>query len=555
MAVTVTDIRTVRSEADTDSADWTGTVNTNVAADGPPIEASNSLTANVGATIFDSYHAPGGTVDLSNSVIYAWVFSRLNLGNTNDANGGLMIYVGDATNAGAWKVAGADRAAFRHDAGPVGWQCPALDTQNLPASPLSRVGSAASVNFAAVARVGTTVNSLIAAPGMNATYIVDIIRILNPATNDGCALVITSGSSSNPATFLDVVEIDRSTGSLQAHGIIRELGAGAYGCQGPLMFGTGSGTVSTWFEDKSVSLIFEDRGFRNTLYKIVIRDNGSGTTTFKLGDKVGTGTAAVGNNGCVLTAPPGVGASFDSQTDTNVTDVFIYGSTFNGFSNGIKLGGNGQEFIGNIVNQSGTIIPSGTLFYNNNINESIASSSLYWNSNLDTDGYIDGCSFLGSGSNSHAIEYGPNTPVSTSLAAFFENYGADSASNAAIYNNSGKDLYINISQGYDEPTIRNGAGASTRIVAGLTTVTLTGLVSGSEVRVMAAGTANELAGTEGVATFPTGSFPFSLSQDTQVDIVVHNIQYEYLRINNFTIPANTTSIPIEQRFDRNYSNP
>lgn len=550
MTVTLVDNRIVRNEADT-ATGWTGTTTLNtVGTDPTPIEATNALTAVVGAVVFDSYHTATAT-DYSNHVVYAWIFSRLNLGNTNDANGGIMIYMGNGTNAGAWKVGGADRSPFRHDEGPTGWQCPALDTTNLPASPLSRVGTAASVNFATIERVGTTVNSLIAAPGMNATYIVDIIRILDVAQNDGCALTVIGGTSGDPGTFRDMVLADRGTGSLQAHGVIRELGAGAYGCQAPLRFGAATGSTSSWFEDKNVSFVFENRGFRNTLYKIVIRDNGTGTTTFKLGDKVGSGVTATGNNGVTITAPPGVGASFDSQTDTNVTDVFIYGSTINGFNNGIRLGGSAQEFIGNTVNNSGTIFTSGSLMYNCNINTSIASSSLYWNINVDPNGVLDGTSFLGSGS-SHAIEFGPNTPATSSLTnVFFDNYGADATPSASIYNNSGKALQITIAGLGDIPTVRNGTGASTTIIAGLTQVTLTGIVSGSEVRILEAGTATELAGQENVLS----SFSFSLSSGTFIDIVVHNIQYEYLRINNFEVPATDTSIPIEQRFDRNYSNP
>lgn len=546
MAVNVIDLRTVRNEADATTG-WTGTT-TLFTTDPAPVEATGELGATVGVATFDSYHTAAST-DISNHVIYCWVFSRLALGNTDDAGGGLMVYVGDVTNAGAWKVAGADKAAFRHDAGPVGWQCPALDTTNLPASPLSRAGAAASVNFSAITRVGTTVNSLVAAPGMNPTYLVDIIRILNTGVNDGCALTIISGSSTNPGTFLEIVNEDRSTGSLKAHGVIRELGTGVYGVQGPLMFGTGSGTDSSWFEDKNASVIFEDRGFRDTLYKIVIRDNGTGTTTFKLGDKVGTGTSAVGSNGVTLTAPPGVGVQFDSRTDANVTDVFIYGSTFNGFSNGILLGGGTQEFIGNIVNSSGAIIPSGSSMVNCNINTSISTASVYWNFNLNPSGLLDGCSFLGSGS-SHAIEFGPLAPASMSLVNIsYTDYGPDSGSSSAVYNNSGKNLQITLDGG-DIPTIRNGTGAGTTLISGLTTVTLTGLVNGTEVRVVNNSTQADVDGVESVVG---NQFSFQAASGLVVDIVIHNIDYEYIRINSYTIPATTTSIPIEQRFDRNYS--
>lgn len=408
MAVTITDNRAVRDEADAITG-WTGTT-TLFTADPAPVEATGELGATVGAALFDAYHT-AAAVDLSNHVIYCWVFSRLALGNTLDANGGLMIYVGDASNAGGWKVAGADLAAFRHDSGPTGWQCPALDTANRPASPANRAGSAASVNFAAITRVGTSVNSLAAAPGMNPTYLVDIIRILDVSANNGCALTIAGGTSGDPGTFAQIAAADRLTGNLQAHGILRELAAGAYGCQGPLMFGNPSGSSSSWFQDKNATFVFEARGFRNNLYKIFIADNGVGTTTFILGTKVGSGVSATGTDGVNMIAPSGVGAQFDAATDTDVTDVFIYGSTFSGFTNGILLRV-GHEFIGCNVIGCGVVNTGGATMVNTALSGSTVAantSALIWNVATDPDGFLDGMKYSKGAAAHHAIEFGTSS--------------------------------------------------------------------------------------------------------------------------------------------------
>lgn len=549
MSVLITDHRTVWNEADSITG-WAGGSPTLFTADPDPVEATGCIGVVVSTATVDSYFATTAT-DLQNKLVYVWQLPRGAMDTY--INGGQSIHIGDGTNRVAYHVAGSDKAAFRHDTGPVPWQCAVIDTSNLPTLLTTRAGSAAALNLASITQVGATYKTLAKSVGGVSNCFTDIIRIGDPTLNNGAMLSITSGSAADPGTFAQIALGDRRITTLAGHGIVRELGAGAYGIQGKLRFGNATGTDSSWFEDTSVSVVFEDRDLLNTRYGIFITDNGVGTTTFKLGTKVGTGTSALGTAGVSIVAPAGIGAEFDSRTDTDVTDVFIYGSTFSGFTNGIFLGGNGQEFSGNVVNASGTIIPSGTLFYNNSINESVATASLLWNINLDTSGYIDGCSFLGSGS-SHAIEYGPNVPVSMSLVnVLFDNYGPDTSTSASLYNNSGKALQITISGG-SIPTVRNGVGASTTIVAGLTQVTLTGLVSGSEVRVLETGTTTELAGIESVATTP-GNFSFSLAQSTVIDIVVHNIEYEYLRINNFTVPANDTSIPIEQRFDRNYSNP
>ena len=412
MAVTVTDNRAVRNEADATTG-WTGTATLALYTTDPtPVESTGQIGANVGAVEFDAYHT-ATAADLSDAVIYQWVFSRVAQGNRDDTNGGLMIYVGDGTHAGAWKVNGADFSPFRHDTGPTGWTCAALDTTSLPASPVNKQGSGgASVDFTLATRVGIAVNSLVGAPGMNPTFHFDIVRILDPSINNGCAVTVTGGTSGTPGLFSEIATADRLTGNLQAHGVIRELATGAYGCQAPLRFGNPTGTDSSWFEDTNATLIFEDRRFRTTLYKIFITDNGTGTTTFRLGTKVGTGATATGADGCALIAPPGVGAEFDAATDTDVTDVFIYGSRIVGFTGGVKFQ-SGHEFIGGVISGSGLIEPNGATMVNTAVADTTdATRALLWNIATDPDGLLDGTSYSGSG---HAIEFGITSPVSLTL--------------------------------------------------------------------------------------------------------------------------------------------
>jgi len=538
MAVTITDNRTIRSEADATTG-WTGTATLSVFTTDPaPIEATGMLGATVGAIQFDAYHS-ATAANFSNAVIYCWVFSRLALGNTNDANGGLMIYVGDATNAGGFKVAGADRAAFRHDTGPVGWQCPALDTQNLPASPVTRAGNPASINYSALTRMGISVNSLVAAPGMNPTCLVDIIRVLDPTTNDGCGLTITGGTSGDPGTFDQIAAADRLTGNQQAHGAVRELAAGAFGCQVPLRFGNPTGTSSSWFEDKNKTFVFENRGFRNTLYKIYLTDNGVGTTTFKLGTKVGTGTFATGVDGCNLIAPPGVGAEFDAYTNAEITDVFLYGSLFSGFTNGIRLWET-EELIGCTINACGTVDAYGTNCVNTRITNSTAAQAMLWDHNLNTDGRLDGVSYS-SGGGGHGLRLGPDCPSNITLRRVnFTGYAPTDGdtSDEAIYNASGKEITINIDGG-NTPSVRNSVGSTTIVVSGLVTLSFTVQnlagtpLTGYEWRLYEEDPAPgiigtiELAGEENAAS-SSQSYSYSYSSDEAAFIQIIHIGYEEL---------------------------
>jgi hypothetical protein len=92
---------------------------------------------------------------------------------------------------------------------------------------------------------------------------------------------------------------------------------------------------------------------------------------------------------------------------------------------------------------------------------------------------------------------------------------------------------------------------STQSVA--SSLTFTGLATSSEVRIYTAGTTTELAGIEN--TDGTGIFTYNYSTGGNVDIQIYNIQYQPIRYTNFTLGASSTTIPIQQQYDRNYFNP
>jgi hypothetical protein len=134
----------------------------------------------------------------------------------------------------------------------------------------------------------------------------------------------------------------------------------------------------------------------------------------------------------------------------------------------------------------------------------------------------------------------------------FSGYGSDSTTNAAVYNNSGGSVTLNISGGGSTPTVRNGTGASTTLNNSVT-VTLTGLKNPSEVRVFNARTTTERSGT-GVENVTSGMHAFSLPAGTAVDISILSLGYQNMRILNYSTTSDT-AIPISQVLDRQYTNP
>jgi hypothetical protein len=120
------------------------------------------------------------------------------------------------------------------------------------------------------------------------------------------------------------------------------------------------------------------------------------------------------------------------------------------------------------------ITPNGANLSGSAITGATGTTALLWNVNADTDGKLDNTSFS-SGGAGHAIELGSNTPTSITLrnVGFSSYAGTDgSTGNEALYNNSGKTITVFIVGG-TTPSVRNGSGASTILVANPVTVTLT----------------------------------------------------------------------------------
>lgn len=170
----------------------------------------------------------------------------------------------------------------------------------------------------------------------------------------------------------------------------------------------------------------------------------------------------------------------------------------------------------------------------------------------DDPGLISSTEFVaGTDSTGHGLEI-TATGEYTLNDVTWTNFGASGTTEAAIFNDSSGSLTLNIVGG-STPTFRNGTNASTTLVINPSTLTLVGVVSGSEVRIYDTTTNEELYGVETTDGITDPAYTYT---DTGVaDIVVHNIEYEYLRVNDVTLGSSDSELPIAQVFDRNYENP
>jgi hypothetical protein len=202
------------------------------------------------------------------------------------------------------------------------------------------------------------------------------------------------------------------------------------------------------------------------------------------------------------------------------------------------------------TNDSLTVSATSSIL-NSTITVTGVSASNRWCS-VSNPSIFNGCVFNGSTASGHAIRI--TTPGTYSLSNLtFNSFGT--SSNAAIFNDSSGLVTLNISGG-TIPTYRNGTSSTTSVIASVN-ITVTGLKDNTEIRVYTTATTTELAGIETATdgTTDNRSFTFALTTGVVIDIAIINVTYENERITAYTVPATNASIPIQQRFDRNYSNP
>jgi hypothetical protein len=532
MAVVVTDLRTTITEADTTTG-FTGAGGT---ATSTFAEATacvqNSLNIATGQIYFT-----GTSVNLSNTLVYVYGFNNAIQENWDNANPPLGLHLGDGTNRISFRMAGSDRRVFNHADGPTEWQNLVLDgsqasAMNSAGLTTVRAGNFASLNLSAITQFGCDFTTLSKALAGGFNVAVDIMRW----GNDG--LQITGGTTSDRGMFLEVVEEDRSTDNLKGHGIIRELGTGLYGCQGPLNFGSSASALDSWFDDEGRVLSFENRNIGNDKYYIRVRGNSGSTNFFRL-------------NACTITtAGPFVRCDFDGG---NIDDFILTNNNFNLLSNAITFSsasdGLNHTVTGNTFNICGRIDPGVTEFRNNIISRSTNSEGAML---LDTDGTdnMSDLTFISGGTGHGILITSPGTYDFVNF--FFSGYGANETTDAAVYNNSGGAVTINVSGG-DNPTVRNGAGSTTTVLATVQ-ITLTGLAPNTEVRVYiddAGENGDEIAGVENSGT----SFSFNAEVGEIINIIINSLFFLPADIWQFTVPNVNAVIPITQFPDRQYFNP
>jgi hypothetical protein len=249
-------------------------------------------------------------------------------------------------------------------------------------------------------------------------------------------------------------------------------------------------------------------------------------------------------------------------SDANITADFRT-CTFINWTQGINTGDSGHVWTDNIYTGCGTLTTTGSNLSGSTFigfTGAADDSQVFWNSTTNPSTNLDNCSFTMGASDTHAIEFPSGfTTGSIDLTDIdFSGYSVSNNVNSSVLNFLGTTGSVTVNVSGGSGTVSYKTAGTTISIVNSVTVTLTGLKDNTEVRVMAAGSnTNELAGTENAtAGSPDDrTYAFSLTASTSVDIYIVNVTYENVELYSYTIPGSATSLPIQQRFDRNYLNP
>lgn len=264
--------------------------------------------------------------------------------------------------------------------------------------------------------------------------------------------------------------------------------------------------------------------------------------------------------------PGTYGFEFDGQANDTLNFigcVFTAGSPyywrFNaGHSASANIDFTGSTVVNAYVTLQNTVTLDGVVFTNCptfDQNGATLTNVIFNNTKVSSDTLADMAlisnSTFNSGGTGHAIEVGGTASTITLSGLEFNDYAASNGStgNEAIYVNiASGTVTINISGGGSTPSIRT-AGA-TVVVNNTITLTLTGLVDGSDITILDAGTTTERVNVQ-ENSGTTYDYSYSTSAE-DIDIGVFKAGYVPFYIRGYTLGATDASVPVAQVVDRAY---
>lgn len=469
----------------------------------------------------------------TDGAVYTWIYHFAPNALATKANGGMQILIGNTPAAyRKYYVEGRDTNIY------AGWKCfpinPSITpsaNQGTPTATIQAFGVAAN-QAASVARGNVLAQDV-------TRYGRGTLQITNGSTADGY------GTFSGAANTNDT---NTTTGPIYNRWGILSLVEGTYKFQGRLLMGNTS--VAVDFRDSSKNLVIQNTEFVTSGFNLFEVQNASSIVQWTNINIQKLGTVSRGN---FLAS-----ANADITLDTcNFTDM----GTFS-FAGNTKI-------LDSTFRRCQTVTANGCSVIGSTFDSSVSTSAI----TAVNPGLVSNSFFImNTTTGGHGLEILSGATGTYTLTNInFTGYGANSTANAAIYNNSGASLTLNVIGG-STPTVRNGTGASTTLVIDPRTFSITNLIANSEVRIYNS-SLTEIAGVEDVYSPGAGlnnmsitndpdnagnyiaSYSYQYSTTIPITVVVFHKSYKDIRLTSLSLINADQNILVQQQLDRIYSNP
>ena len=421
------------------AGDWTTTGGGAAVYSGFNREGTNCVGEQISTNSEEMYDTITAK-DFSAKSVHGW-FLMWNAPNTF-ANAAFGFVFGDGTNRIAYSVGGTGTPDVQGVFMKNGWVSFQFDCSSPPTTYVTLAGSEASLDWANITQIGFYFDGTQKSLGPVDNVFIDALWEYD---NSAYTVEITAGTGASPATFSDLADYDFSSAASRALGVMYEVDSGVFEVQAPIMIGD-DGTAASYFKSENEEIIFIDKPINNYKFNLIGNATGQNECYF-------TGVTFRNTNSSV-------NPTFD-WNDANFEYIQIDACSFLAIGTIDLPTTSANRFVtSSVFDGCGLIDPSTVKFEDNTVrNHTTTGLSL---ANPTTQG-VKNCLFQSSGAGGgHAIEI---TAIGTYTfdGLDFVDYGADATSDAAVYNNSGGHVIINV-QNASGPTVLNGSGATTDVV-------------------------------------------------------------------------------------------
>jgi hypothetical protein len=512
------------------------------------VQNSFSISKTFNATGVGGLHYNNGTgITLpTDGAVFTWIYWTAPNSLATKANGGQQITIGSGVGAyRRYYVAGGDTNIYG------GWV-------NYPVNPTVASSLNQGTPTTTYQYFGYTVNNTLSISRGN-PYGIDVIRYGRGS------IIITDGDLANGyATFPAAATVNDSntTGAFNRWGIFSEFQT-SFKMQGRLQFGSAGTAVD--FRDSNRTITIQNTEFVTSLFNMFEIINASSRVDWT---NISIQSLSTASRGTILV--------------TDNADFNVQGCVFNDLGTFTFL--SNSSIDDTTFRRCEQITTGGASFTNNFVRNSTSSASIA--ATFSEFSTITGNDFLSDGSN-HAISV-PSTAGTTNVTwnntltgyvagTAGNNVGTTSGTgNEAIYitGTTTSTVNITVAAGATIPSIRkDSANVTVNITANQLTFTISGIQSGTELRVYTYTDVNdpttytEFAGAEIIGASPEGStfssvtgsgstFTATKTYDggtaIPVLIVAHNLDYQFFRQTTTLSASENTSFTLFQVSDRNY---